>query len=961
MGKAKEWSLNFCVLSLLFLNVQGLSGKLNVIESLTLEEHYDIICLSEHWLLEDELQSFSYFSGFSLVSFFRRQNFTRGGTLIYVSDKIDSRCLDVSAVCIDKHFEASAIIVDSYRLIIVSLYRTPDSDERTFLDNLESLLVLLNKWSSYQLILGGDLNSKFDITKDTKSVKEFLNLLRQFNMYCVNDKPTRNNACLDNVFTNSSRKDIFSEVLPFPYSDHNILKIRLCLEKTSQDPFTLELSPVEKRTFSACNIRTFKYFLTKVNWPNEFNSCVNSVYCKLSVTISNAEKYFNTFFETFMFYFNESFPLKKVRANSNAHMRNNKNKMWYDDNLRRLKENVILAYDLFKLNQTEVSKQNFQNLKYLYRKSINDAKIKFNEDLINKSHNKCKTAWSLINSVSKTNSTTVKHNIKPNTFNNYFVQSVRDIRSSITKTNVDPLKMLKNCNFSVVPFHWSLVTVSDVISVIKDLNGSKSRDFYDVSSSIVKEVSEGIVEPLAFCVNQCLYGGVFPEVLKIAKVSPIFKKGDRNNPSSYRPISLVPILGKIIESLVFKQVSSHLELHGLFSDSQFGFRRGRSTADAIDAMVTDILQAFEDRAYAWGTLCDLSRAFDCVDHVTLLQKLEHYGFRGAALNFFKSYLSNRWQLVGIGGERSTALKLECGVPQGSILGPLLFLIAINDLPGHVSACSSYLYADDSTFLVKGADIAVLQTDVNAISLKVSNWFSANSFLLNNDKTQNIVFSLRDIPDNIVSNQHVKLLGMILDRSLSWTPHIEQVCTRLSRVIFLLRRLMDCVPHASVRSAYFAFFHSIMRYGLIFYGNSSGINSVLLLQKKAVRILAKADYLDHCRPLFIKLRVLTVINLYIFELLLKTKHNIGSHIHRRHIHSISTRNNNLLDIPFVRLSKTKTSHLIVGLKLFNKLPLEVKELGFTCFKQKIFNWLVQNPFYDIDEFLDSDCIFICDRL
>lgn len=534
--------------------------------------------------------------------------------------------------------------------------------------------------------------------------------------------------------------------------------------------------------------------------------------------------------------------------------------------------------------------------------------------------------------------------------NDYYVNVVKNIQNDIVKPSVNFYELLDKVNVGPYQFHWNVVTVEDVLNVVAKLKSSSSMDFFGMSNNFVKEVVAYIAEPLSMCINLCLEEGTFPSFLKISKVVPIFKSGDRCNPANYRPVSLVPILAKIFENVIFNQLSYFFEVYNLLSSQQFGFKKGCSTMSAIDALVQEIIEAFEKREFAWATFCDLSKAFDCVDHNMLLYKLQHYGISGGALKLFRDYLVNRKQVVFVNGEQSSLADVVCGVPQGSVLGPFLFLIAINDLPYNIDS-STYLYADDTTFVSCGSSIELLEQSVTDVLRTSSSWFAANSFLLNNSKTQTVVFSLRQVIENASFNSHVKFLGVTLDQQLSWNAHLESLETKLARVVFLLSRLLHCVPINYVRSAYFAFFQSIMSYGIVFWGHTPKANKILMLQKKIVRILTKSDWQAHCRPLFVELSILTVTNLYIFNLLIYTYNKYGGLSLRQNIHHFNTRHKNLIDVPFVRLEKTRNSHLVIGLRMFNLLPEAVKTLNFKSFKNRIFNFLVKNPFYCINEFLD----------
>lgn len=282
---------------------------------------------------------------------------------------------------------------------------------------------------------------------------------------------------------------------------------------------------------------------------------------------------------------------------------------------------------------------------------------------------------------------------------------------------------------------------------------------------------------------------------------------------------------------------------------------------------------------------------------------------------------------------------------------MLFLIIINDLPCNVKS-KSVLYADDTTFLCQSNDLHLLNTLSDSVSASASEWFTANAFLLNENKTQHLVFSNKNNFINNNGSDSVKFLGMMLDCRLTWSKHVEFLSIRLSRVIYLLKNLTKLITPSYARCAYFSFFQSVYRYGLIFWGNCSKVKEILILQKKAIRILSKANRLDHCKPLFVNLEILTVINLYIFDVFIYTLNHIENYSLVSSSHAYSTRNNRNIIIPNVRLHKTDESYKIIGLKIYNKIPKHYYDLPMNVFKNRFYQWLLRNPFYRIEEFLNK---------
>ncbi|XP_039278662.1 titin [Nilaparvata lugens] len=382
-----------------------------------------------------------------------------------------------------------------------------------------------------------------------------------------------------------------------------------------------------------------------------------------------------------------------------------------------------------------------------------------------------------------------------------------------------------------------------------------------MSVSMLREVVDAIAVPLSASVNECLRSGNFPDFLKTSRTVPVFKKGDRENLRSFRPISITPVFGKVIEAVIKPQLEAFFEENGLFSNMQFGFRVGRSTVGAVDHVAERIDAAFEDGESLALALCDLSRAFDCVDHGILLRKLSFYGLRDSALSILGFYLSGRTQLVSLSGADSRTLPVTFGVPQGLVLGPTLFLVMINDLDDHGS---SLMFADDASLLSSGAELErVLEASAEHLQSATS-WFLANRFQLNEDKTQRIICSLSREPRD--PQNPVKLLGFVLDSKLSWNSHIQQVTSRLSRICFLLLKMRGLVTEKYLIMMYHALFHCHITYGLLLWGHSAGAADVLRLQKRAIRIITGSDHLAHCKPIFARLGVLTVFSHYILLLI-----------------------------------------------------------------------------------------------
>jgi len=423
-------------------------------------------------------------------------------------------------------------------------------------------------------------------------------------------------------------------------------------------------------------------------------------------------------------------------------------------------------------------------------------------------------------------------------------------------------------------FAFKQVTSADIYKTINLLKDKNSAGHDRMSNKLMKYLKDELCVPLKIIFNQSIEYGVFPDLMKIAKVTPIYKKDDVHSMVNYRPISVLPGMSKIFEKMIHNQIYEYFTRNELLYSSQYGFRGGHSTELATLEFIDRVIVEMDNNETPLSLFLDLSKAFDTIDHEILIDKLNYYGIKNNALDLMKSYLSNRYQYVSFKGTTSETLSVTKGVPQGSILGPLLFIIYINDLALVSEYFHSIIYADDTTLLAKLSTFKSSYVDVNYEINKISKWMKANQLSLNSNKTKAMVFHMQQkrvhIPELFIDGNSIEFvssfnfLGICLDSSLSWKPHVNMISTKIAKVNGILSKLKHFVPTSVLLNIYNSLLLPHLNYGILLWHKSS--TRLFTLQKKAIRAITCSKFNAHTSNLFRELNLLKLDDLHRLKLL-----------------------------------------------------------------------------------------------
>ena len=913
-------------LSKLFLNIDGNASNFDnfAVELSCIDHKFSVIGLAETNTNPENgtlYQLNGYSSCYQSRYFCQKKNQFKGkgsGVCLYLHDSLNFNKIPGLSLC-NEHIESLFVSITSLQdpTVVGVIYRPPNASLELFNEAYERILSKLNGKKVYIL---GDFN--INILKDpSPSEDKFQEIIFNNGFIPTISVPTHqmpgcSRTCIDNIHTNVVDQSLISGVISDKISHHHPIFTLIELspgsvpKPDSSDKITIH--------YDYCNANLEKLCLEIENDIDRFHHSCNT-------------------FDSFMQLFQEKIDLSCKLLTPRTTKRNSITNPWITQGLINSIDKKARLYFEWKKTCTLKLPDGDPN-KHIYYKefdkflksSINMAKAMCYTRKFEKYSMNSKKTWEVINELRGKNLSRCKDDfvidgqrvtcrrIIANKFCEYFTSLASNLNNNVLSNDsisLEPVKSFAQFMSNSVSdsIYLEETNEDEIMEVIRDFQNGKASD---IPIIVVKKSANLIAGTLARLYNTCIQSGTFPSIFKTGKIIPIYKKDNKECIENYRPVSILPLFGKIFEKVIYKRLYNFFTSKGVLTDSQFGFRKGHSTTHALHKSIDSVTKSLASNKHVLGIFIDLSKAFDTLDHDILLNKLNSYGIRGTALTLLKSYLTNRKQYVMYNDVPSETMDVKFGVPQGSILGPLLFLLYMNDIVNCFSdsEVKFVLYADDTNIFISGPSREATYKKANLVLKHVSIYMKCNLLHINMSKCCYIHFkpaseyddtcartrpfaNLLDESRSIFINGKVitkvkdtKFLGVVIDSKLNWIAHMQYIRKKLRSMTGAICRIRKSIPAELYLKIYNALFESHLSYGISVWGvviKERSNDSIFITQKHCIRILFGDldSYLDkqstcartrpygmqklghkhfekeHTKPIFNRLKILTVQNLF----------------------------------------------------------------------------------------------------
>lgn len=785
-----------------------------------------------------------------------------GGVALYIREpiqytrRIDLPENDLELICVE-------IKPPKSRPYIVIVWYRPPSDPVDSFSKLETILSYLDR-EGKEIILLGDTNCDFA----SKSAGQFSDnnarhLHSMYNLFSFTqliEEPTRvtleTATLIDHIATTCPNNVVESGVLKISMSDHYMV---YCIRKLNGS-FKKDHKAIKTRNMKNFSEEDFLQDIASIDWEQALG------------TSDEVNELVETFSNVFSLVIEKHAPLRQIRVSE-------KYCPWMNADLKRL----IRTRDRLKRYAVKHKSQALMSSYRQCRNQVNTLNValkrQYFSDKILQQKGNMKESWQTINQLlnKKSKSTNIdslkdsnqtvfdKQRISDN-MNEFFCSVGKKLAADIDVTSNPLLSGEYNINDGEKTFNMRAINEEDIQKAMAKIKLKKSFGNDNVSGYFLKIAFPVISSSLVQIFNVSIETSTFPDAWKIARVTPIYKEGEKSEKSNYRPISVLPVISRLFEKLIFDQLYQYMNENGFLSPDQSGFRALHSTITCLLKCTDDWYNGMDKGILTGMIFIDLKKAFDTVDHEILCQKLAHYGVLSRELSWFKSYLANRKQYCRVNGVDSNMGSIEVGVPQGSCLGPLLFLVYINDLPCVIKNSKVSMYADDTSIYHFSKDITQLTEAINEDLRKLDTWLKGNKLSLNVTKTHSMLITTKHKKKHLeISNQtfqpsiretrvevasNTKYLGVQIDENLTWKEQIKTVTAKASRAIGFLKYAKKYLPAGVVKTLYSSIVEPHFQYCCSVWGccNSTDILQLQRLQNRAARVVTNSQFDAPSKPL-----------------------------------------------------------------------------------------------------------------
>lgn len=916
-------------LKIVYFNIRSLRNKLYdleiIVNSFTILP--DIIILTEIWIKPSENDKYNLAN---YKSFFVNRTTTQsGGVCIFVKNE-----LSTNEIISEDSLETSwlGIKIMKHNLNIFGIYRSPSSNQEQFLQKFENILS-----NNSKNIIIGDFN--LDLLKQNTTNTKYLEIIENYGHTILNkinkNHPTRltssTSTIIDHIITDCFKFSYQLTLSDSSISDHK----QITLNVTTTQPINRRQMMTEQTI-----INYEKIIATNVLsnlQPNNMDAFVSSLQNIIKENTKTI-KLRNKYTKRKIWMTTEILLMVKRR-----------------DKLYKLK--VLHCFNLDIVHQ-------FKKIKIKIQHLIADVKLSHYNAFFIDNKNNPKKMWSGIHELIYNTSKSTESPPQQLRVNNVLITNAESIATSFNQFFTEigqqrySFRAPRICKLHNTGFNFEAPNETTIERIIGNLNKKSANGYDGVSVKFIQHFSNILIPKISILIDKFVNEGSFPASLKISKVTPIYKAGDKTFATNFRPIAVQSNLAKIFEQSLKEQFDECLLEHRIINDNQFGFLHNSSTLSACSQLIANIQHQLDRKNSVICIFIDLKKAFDFVNHDLLLYKLRCLGMTDKSYNIFKNFVTERKQFVKIGEKESDLQPIRSGVPQGSILSPSLFNYFINDVFDLKLNGDLQLYADDAVVTCYGADIEKVVRDVNSDLETINEWILDNKLQINAEKTKYLVFKNRTITshNDIVLNgttieevSTFKYLGLHIDSDLGWKTHIDKVKSSISSMAFAIRRVRNITPEKTLWLMYNAYVLPKLQYLNPIWNGAAQfrMKELQIIQNRVVKSIKRFPYDYPSKLLYTSSTTKSISQISDFQTLIyiyKIKNNFIRHnVELRQIqdvHRYPTRTKEDFYIMQYRTNKGLNNIIAKGLREFNKLPIHIKrEEKISVFKNHINSYIL----------------------